>query len=315
MGVFNTPLLFLIFNRPDTTKQVFDEIRKLKPKFLYLAADGPRSNLEGETKKCQLTQQIVLENIDWDCQVATLIRDENLGCGKAVSEAITWFFSHVEEGIILEDDCLPDASFFPFCSELLERYRSNQKVMTISGSNLLGKPWKSETQSYFCGHGGIWGWATWKRAWTLYDSKMTGWSDSGCKELIRANIKTNEWYKFYYHMFESSFNGSLDTWDVQWFYTILINNALGINPSVNLVKNIGFNNNATHTSSNQNFLKKLKLTSIALPLIHPKILEVDTEYLKLMYKAVTSQNKTWVSLSKERLKNLYQFLFKNLNKW
>ena len=135
MNTFSTPILFLIFNRPDVTKCVFEEIRKQKPQYLYLAADGPRANKPGEYEKCILAREVVLEGIDWNCELKTLYRDENLGCGKAVSEAITWFFEHVEEGIILEDDCLPNNSFFTFCSELLDRFRTTDKIMHISGNN------------------------------------------------------------------------------------------------------------------------------------------------------------------------------------
>jgi threonyl-tRNA synthetase len=183
--MFNTPILFLVFKRPDTTERVFEQIRSIRPAFLYLAADGPRNDKSGEKETCKKVREIVLSNIDWECEVNTLFRDENLGCGKAVSQAITWFFEHEEEGIILEDDCLPDASFFQYCAELLKKYRTEEKVMTISGSNLLGYPWKVNGQSYFWGQGGIWGWATWKRAWSLYDFKMQRWEEDKIKRQIQ----------------------------------------------------------------------------------------------------------------------------------
>ena len=228
----STPILFLIFNRPEHTRKVFEAIRRQQPQQLFIAADGPRNNKPGERELCETTREIISQ-IDWDCKTKTLLRDQNLGCKIAVSRAIDWFFENVDEGIILEDDCLPHDSFFPFCAELLERYRYDDKVMSISGSNLLGRSWKSESQSYFYAHGGIWGWATWKRAWNLYDAGMTSWFKPETKALVKSNLKTGEWYKFYYSMFESSYNGSLDTWDIQWFYSILINNGLAINPSVN----------------------------------------------------------------------------------
>ena len=287
---FNTPILFLVFNRPDTTRQVFERIKVQKPKFLYVAADGARSDNTGEM---QLTDEVrkIATNVDWDCQIKTLFRDENLGCGRAVSEAITWFFDNVEEGIILEDDCLPDESFFRFCAELLEKYRADEAVMTISGSNLLGYPWKVKGQSYFWGQGGIWGWATWKRAWNLYDFKMQRWKEDKIESQIRKSLQTEEWYQFYLPMFVAVFDGTLNTWDVQWLYSILINEGLSINPEVNLVKNIGFGNNSTHTENIKNPLADLSTETILFPLQHPEHRNVDLEQLNLMYKAIQPPKK------------------------
>ena len=132
--LFKVPVLFLIFNRPDTTQQVFDEIRKARPEQLYVAADGPRKDQSADYELCKKTRDII-QQVDWDCKVFTCFRDENLGCKRSVSSAIDWFFSHVEEGIILEDDCVPDQSFFPFCQELLEKYRDDTRIMMISGNN------------------------------------------------------------------------------------------------------------------------------------------------------------------------------------
>jgi hypothetical protein len=289
--MFNTPILFLVFNRPDTTIRVFEQIRKIKPAFLYVAADGPRKDKLGEKEICNRVREIVSSNIDWECEVKTLFRDENLGCGKAVSDGITWFFEQEEEGIILEDDCLPDVSFFQFCTELLEKYRTDEKVMTISGSNLLGYPWKVTGQSYFWGQGGIWGWATWKRAWRLYDFKMQTWEEDKVKSQIRNALKTEEWYQFYLPMFVAVFDKTLDTWDIQWLYTILINEGLSINPEVNLVKNIGFGNNSTHTENIKNPLADLSNETILFPLKHPEHRNVDLEQLNLMYKAIQPPKK------------------------
>ncbi|MBC7888321.1 MAG: hypothetical protein H7Z13_10575 [Ferruginibacter sp.] len=283
--MLNTPILFLVFNRPDTTKQVFEQIKKARPKQLFVAADGPRLTKAGEADICAATRQIIEEGVDWDCELKTLFRDENLGCGKAVSQAIDWFFENVEEGIILEDDCLPDHSFFRFCEELLEKYRFDEKIMSVSGSNLLGA-WKAEEQSYFFGHGGIWGWATWRRAWKMYDRNMKDWPDAAIKERIKKAIKTTQWYDYYYPMFESAHNSSLDTWDAQWFYTILLHEGTSISPSVNLVKNIGFNIGGTHTTGSNDLITNLSVTAMEFPLTHPHNVNADVEYLSLMYDAL-----------------------------
>jgi hypothetical protein len=300
----SVPILFLIFNRPDNTKRVFEAIRHQRPRYLYIAADGPRHDQLGENDLCDKTREIATK-VDWDCRVKTLFREYNLGCKAAVSGAIDWFFDQVDEGIILEDDCLPDASFFPFCAEMLEKYRADNQVMSVSGSNLLGRPWKSETQSYFWGYGGIWGWATWKRAWDLYDIEMKDWQDEEIKKRIRDAIKTDHWYEFYYPMFESSFNGSLNTWDIQWFYSILINNGLAINPSVNLVKNVGFGA-GTHTNSEDNHLTNLPLNALSFPLKHPNHRIVDLEYLELMFNEINGPSKSKNSF----LGKIFKFLGK-----
>jgi hypothetical protein len=297
------PVLFLIFNRPENTQKVFEAIRKQQPKYLFIAADGPRDDKPGEEALCLLTRAIAIK-IDWDCEVKTLFRTQNLGCKVAVSSAISWFFDQIDEGIILEDDCLPDATFFPFCAELLEKYRDDKKVMSISGSNLLGQSAYAQIQSYFSGHGGIWGWATWKRAWNHYDINMKAWPEEQTKEKIKLAIGTSEWYQSYYFMFESSHNKSLDTWDIQWFYSILVNNGIAINSSVNLVKNIGFDA-GTHSNSADNPIVSLPLYAMSFPLKHANDLSLDVAYLKAMYNAVNIWPKNKRSIIK-RAFNLLQ---------
>ncbi|WP_143822295.1 nucleotide-diphospho-sugar transferase [Mucilaginibacter pedocola] len=278
-------MLFLIFNRPQLTQRVFDAIAIAKPKRLYIAADGPRESNESDNELCAQTREVTTK-VNWDCEVKTLFRQQNLGCKTAVAGAINWFFEHEEEGIILEDDCLPHESFFRYCEELLHRYRNDERVMSVSGSNLLGKPWKYDEQSYFFAHGGIWGWATWRRAWQLYDRDMKGWPDLQTQKTIKENIQTKDWYNFYAPMFEASYNDTLDTWDIQWFYTILVNNGLAINPAVNLVSNIGFAN-GTHLNSNDTAIANLSVSPIAFPLVPPPSQKADKAYLKLTYKHVT----------------------------
>ena len=167
-----TPIVFLIFNRPDTTKRVFEAIRQAKPKKLLVVADGPRDDRQGEAEKCAAVRSII-DTVDWDCKVLTNYADVNLGCGLRVSSGLDWVFEQVEEAIILEDDCLPHPSFFPFCEEMLDLYRHDERIMHIAGTNSL-EEWKSDVQSYhFSYTGGIWGWATWQRAWKYYHFKMS----------------------------------------------------------------------------------------------------------------------------------------------
>jgi len=279
---FNTPILFLIFNRPEETKHVFQKIKEVKPKKLFVAADGPRKNVKNEIKKCKETRNIV-KNIDCDCQIETLYRDENLGCKKAVSSAIDWFFENVEEGIILEDDCLPSLSFFTFCQELLKKYKDDERIMMISGFNKQ-EFWHPNRYDYFFSRlGGIWGWATWKRSWSNFDIKM--------KKLDKF-IKQG----YYDYLYGSKFGTvrkkqmltclqeNIDTWDYQWGFSREINGGLSCVPSKSLIKNIGFGENATHT---KNLLhSKIGNHNLDFPLKNNPIKVPDMQYDKLYLKKI-----------------------------
>jgi hypothetical protein len=262
----NTPILFLIFNRIDTTQKVFDVIRGIKPKLLFVAADGPRVGREGEKEKCEEVRNII-KQVDWDCEVKTLYRGENLGCGKAVSGAITWFFENVEEGIILEDDCLPDISFFQYCEELLEKYRLEDKVYMISGNNFLPEYLKLNESYYFSNYPHIWGWATWRRAWKEYSFDMDGLS-LFIRENKIARISTQrEIRKYYLEKFKEVKDGKIDTWDYQWTYTIWNNKAYSISPNDNLISNIGFGLAGTHTMNINDSFANLPISKMKFPLV------------------------------------------------
>ncbi|MEM2956657.1 MAG: nucleotide-diphospho-sugar transferase [Candidatus Pacearchaeota archaeon] len=274
---FSTPVLFLIFNRLYTTQKVFEEIRKIKPKQLFIAADGPRSNKEKE--KCKEVRNYVLKNIDWSCEIKTLFRRRNLGCKYAVSSAIDWFFQNVEKGIILEDDCLPNQSFFRFCQELLERYKNNDKIMSITGTNLLSKQTQNKKESYlFSKYSFIWGWATWKRAWEKNNLNINYLE-------IRNNFK--KYYPnfieriLFYKKIKDYVNNKVDTWDIPWNIAHQMNSAFCIVPKVNLIENLGFSNLlSTHTKENKWDIKFLhnKTNELIFPLIHPKKIKPNFKF-------------------------------------
>lgn len=266
---FNTPILFLIFNRPDLTEQSFSVIREVQPKQLFIAADGARLDKEGENDLCQQTRNLVMHNIDWDCEVKTLFRNENLGCKIAVSSAISWFFDHVEEGIILEDDCLPNLSFFNFCSELLSKYRFNETIMHISGNNFQMSS-LGNASYYLSKLPHIWGWATWKRAWSKYDVNLTNFNKKRTKNYFN-NVQIDLYWK---NIFTQVYNNQIDTWDYQWSYTLFSNDGFSIQPQYNLVKNIGFDSRSSRTSSSHSYLANLKTNPI-LNIIHPNELIYD----------------------------------------
>ncbi|MDP0489566.1 MAG: hypothetical protein Q7Q71_00780 [Verrucomicrobiota bacterium JB023] len=258
-------ILFLVFNRPDTAAKVFERIRKARPQRLFVAADGPRASKEGEAELCAQTRAII-DGVDWDCEVHKLFREENLGCRRAVSGAITWFFEHVEEGIILEDDCEPDKTFFPFCQEMLAHYRDDDRVFCVGGNNPIERP--EDESYYFSTYPFIWGWATWKRAWTYYDSR-----DEIEIELdhqwLSAHFGSEEIASYWEMLFDWSISGKVDSWGFRWLLTQLKNGGLCAVSSRNLVTNIGFDERATHTMVDVNDEGNRALVPAEFPLKHP----------------------------------------------
>ena len=184
------PVAFIIFNRPDTTARVFEEIRRAQPPQLLVIADGPRLNHPEDVEKCAAARAII-EQVDWDCKVLRDFAESNMGCKQRVSSGLDWVFGTVQEAIILEDDCLPHPTFFQFCQELLKHYRDDTRIMAINGTNVLGK-WKADIQDYhFSYHGGVWGWASWRRAWEYYDASMSMWNDAEVRKRIRLAFRTS----------------------------------------------------------------------------------------------------------------------------
>ncbi len=240
------PVLFLIFNRPEPTRQVFEAIRAYQPCRLYVAADGPRPEKPGEWSLCAEVRSVV-NQVDWKCEVLTLWRDENLGCGRAVSQAITWFFEHEEEGIILEDDCLPDPSFFSFCEEMLDRYRDQPTVGSISGDNFLPPALHMEQPYGFSKFVQIWGWATWRRFWQAYDFQLTAEWSEWVEIINRANPVQNQ-ARYWMQILKALKGGLIDTWDFQVMYSSWRHGYVHIFPNRNLVTNLGYGGDATHTN-------------------------------------------------------------------
>jgi hypothetical protein len=287
-----TPVLLVIFNRPETTRRVFEAIRAAKPEKLYIAADGPRHDVPGDVEKCNDARKIA-DDVDWPCKVETLFRTENLNCGVSPSTAFTWFFEHEEEGIILEDDCLPSQTFFWFCQELLERYRHDTRVMHIGGNNFLNGWQKDSDYSYYfsrCGH--IWGWATWRRAWEKFDFSI--------KRYRKA--KENHFFHYYFldriekayrmNKFDKTIkgNGSVDWWDYQWDFARYVNTGLAIVPNKNLVSNLGFGDLATHTTNGKSRQGKLLAEDIEFPLRNPPFMIRDAVSDKKYFYSLMKDN-------------------------
>lgn len=268
-NIMQTAILFLVFNRPDVTQKVFKSIRKAKPSRLYVASDGPRHDRTAEKGVCEEVQKISTA-IDWPCELHTLFREENLGCRVAVSTAIDWFFEYEKEGVILEDDCLPDQSFFQYCEQLLDKYRDDSRVMVISGDYFLDTKDKPDASYFFSRYNHCWGWATWKDAWKNYDRDMSQWPAlRNTNWLSNIGDEHSDFVKYWKYVFDRAYAGKIDSWAYRWTFSCWVKNGLTALPSCNLVKNIGFNDDATHTKNGDKW-KYLPLESMSFPLVEPK---------------------------------------------
>ena len=263
-----SPILFIIFNRPYESKIVFEMIRKVSPDRLYIAADGPRPNNELDIEQCEIARDLI-NYVDWPCEVFTLLREKNLGCKIAVSSAISWFFEKEEEGIILEDDCLPHVDFFRFCDEMLNRYRNETKVAHITGSNLQDGIKRGDSSYYFSNFTYVWGWASWRRVWKNYDVNLSFLEPANSFSILNNLTRKLKYKLFFKHILKAVRNGQIDTWDYQYTFLNIFNRSLTIVPNLNLISNIGFNANATHTTSETKD-SKVPLDKITFPLIHPE---------------------------------------------
>ncbi|MCM1170089.1 MAG: nucleotide-diphospho-sugar transferase [Bacteroides sp.] len=276
---FDTPILFIIFNRESTTKRVFEQIRKIKPRYLYVAADAPRSHVPEDEEKCRRTRSIV-QAVDWDCQVKTLFRTQNLGCGKGPASAISWFFEQVDEGIILEDDVLPALDFFHYCRELLERYRNNPEVGIISGNNYSGKSHGSYSYYFSC-YPHTWGWATWKRSWQGFDLFLDNYSLIDFKQALKwCHFRWND-RQMQLDRFKIVKKRGTDGWDWQLMFHLWRNHQYTVIPNVRLIENIGFGSDATHFKVKEQSLHADSVMPVVhthgsiLPLSHPSVVERD----------------------------------------
>lgn len=264
------PVLFLIFNRPELTRQVFARIREARPAKLFVSADGPRTDHPKDGRLCAEARTVVAQ-VDWHCAVLTLFREKNLGCKKAVSSAIDWFFSQVPEGIILEDDCLPHPDFFTFCDTLLDFYENDERVSVITGNNFQNGRRHGNAAYYFSKYNHCWGWASWRRAWRHYCGDLPFWPEwkRSSDWLKKTPDKVEQ--RYWSNIFESVRRNEIDSWAYPWTASVWYHGGLTATPNVNLVTNIGFGHDATHTVSTAS---KEGLPEHSLgPLTHPAKVE------------------------------------------
>jgi hypothetical protein len=269
-----TPIVFIIFNRPDLTERVFNVIRQAQPTQLFVIADAPRQNRPDEEVKCAATRKII-EKVDWDCEVRTNYAKTNLGIKSRISTGLNWVFDIVERAIILEDDCLPELSFFRFCEELLEKYQNDDRIMTLSGNNFQFGRKRTEYSYYFSRYTLIWGWATWRRAWQKYDVEMNHWDSVRNDNWLHDILVDSRAVKYWSGLFQGCYEETIDSWALPWTFTCWIQNSLSIVPHINLVSNIGFSPNACHTRDILNPLANYPTESIEFPLQHPPFIIRD----------------------------------------
>lgn len=268
-SLLQTPVSIFIFNRPSTTKRVFEQIRIARPKKLFIVADGPRC--DEDIRLCNESISIV-ENIDWECSVEKNYSSENLGVVKRYITGIDWIFSISEEAIILDDDCVPDQSFFPYCAEMLEKYKKNEKVMLISGQTMTFPGSFSDYSYYFSKFALIWGWATWRDAWKRFHEGMNLWphlrETNWLSEIIEEPILRDYWRK----SFDRAYEGRVGTWDYQWMYIFFLHSGLSIIPSNNLISNIGFGPSSVNTKDPNSENANMPTVPLNFPLRHPSII-------------------------------------------
>ena len=295
--MLNTPVILSVFNRPETTRRVFEAIELARPKQLFVFADGPRS--AAEEVECAQVRAIV-GNVSWACDANYHYSETNRGARECYTSGVDWAFSAVDEGIVLDDDCVPDPTFFRFSQDMLQRYRDDQRVMMVSGTNYLGH-WKTSTQSYHFSHfGSVWGWASWRRAWSLYDAGMSAWGDETVKKGIRELLADDEVYAYQARRFDRLFGEASDrhSWDLPWSLARLVHAGVTIVPSENLVTNIG--NAEGRGLPPDHPLANLNSAPLAFPLRSPTAVSVDREYDRLHTRRIFEWFEVQSSIDAER---------------
>ncbi len=275
--ILTTPVVLLVFNRPETTARVFAAIRAARPELLLVIADGPRSNHPGEAALCAEVRRIV-EQVDWPCKVLKNYSDINLGCGVRPATGITWAFEQVEETIILEDDCLPHPTFFRYCQELLEKYRYDERIMHIAGNNSLVESNKGEYSYYFSQFPHCWGWASWRRAWRYFDFDMKLFPTVTAEGWLDCIFPDKHASKYWFQKFMEVYGPhKKHIWDYQWTFACWTCSGLSILPNNNLISNIGFGTEATHTKDTGSRYSLMSVTPVKFPLNHPPFVIRDVD--------------------------------------
>ena len=282
-----TPVALVIFNRPDHTMRVLNAIAAVRPRTLYVIADGPRCD-RPEDERLVAETRAVIDRVDWPCELRTCYSEENLNCHIRIASGLDWLFADEPEAIILEDDCVPEPTFFRFCEELLQRYRDDERVQMISGSTATAVD--DAACSYrFSRTYSIWGWATWARAWTHYDATMRAWPRVRDTRWLENHLGDERQAMLARTWFEAAHSGPIRQWDFQWLFSGWLRDAVAVSPSVNLVSNIGFGAGATHMHDADHSFANIPAKAMEFPLRHPAHIEIDE----------TTERATWEPLLAE----------------
>ena len=297
--IFDVPILLILWRRPEATKKLIQVLKSIKPRNLYIACDGARDGNSIEIQKVKKTREIVKKEINWEVNLNTFFKNKNFGCKYGVSNAINWFFENVEEGIILEDDCIPHVDFFEFCEVLLEKYRHDKRIFCISGANQINQT-IGDGSYFFSRYNHCWGWASWRRCWIQYDVEMSLWPKYKTSELIKSNFFLKKEQNFWTKTFDNFyFHGYPESWDYQWFFTSLIHGGMTAIPNKNLIENIGFGEDATHTISGKSPLKMIPNKKIrssgVLPIKHPKFV-IRSEFADRIVERQTFSGPEFLSI-------------------
>lgn len=278
------PVAIIVFKRLDATQKMFETVRAARPKELFIIADGWRNDAERE--KCLAVREYLEKAVDWPCTVHTNYAEKNLGCKHRVVSGLDWVFSLTERAIILEDDCVPDQSFFRFCDELLERFKDDSRILQISGLNTqFNNPSFSagEASYYFSNLGEIWGWATWRRAWKLYDISIEKWPEAKVNGLLSRHFKDPGVIDYWEHLFDEIYTArsephAFDAWAAQWVFARLLAGGVSAVPRTNLIVNFGDSDDAARVKDLGSFVEedfRRPVTPLTFPLVHPSTIEIN----------------------------------------
>jgi hypothetical protein len=303
--MLTTPVALIIFRRPEFTERVMAAIAEAKPRKLLVIADGPRPNRPEDVDACAAARAVI-DRVDWDCEVVKNYSEVNLGCGHRPATGITWVFEHVEEAIILEDDCVPHPSFFRYCEELLQRYREDTRVMHIGGSTYRREAWPIPSSYYFSCFNGAWGWATWRRSWKYFDMALKLWPElqntSWLKDVLEDEIAIRYWAREFDRAYE--LEGDVSYWDHQWTFACWANGGLSIVPQHNLVSNVGCGKDATHTFNEDDPFSSLPTAEMTFPLVHPPVVLQNRELDRRKVRETTVPRLTGPASRTRKLRQL-----------
>jgi hypothetical protein len=295
MNEFPVPILFTIYNRKGIAFDTFQRIREVRPAKLFIAADGPKPEKPGDAEKCAETREVAAM-VDWPCEVKTLFRPANLGLKKGMSSAIRWFFENVEEGIVLEDDCKPELSFFGFCAWALDAYRGDARVMAVCGTNYQFGVKRGEASLYFSKILACWGWATWRRAWNHFDLEMKSFPEFERTGQIR-NVFPHRLPQEFWMAKMGNVHRGANSWAFAWIYAIIANGGLVAVPNENLVANVGFGEGGTNATDEESVFSNMKTGTLGGRFIAPPFILADNEadllFTRIVAKEQFAEGSAW----------------------